>query len=49
MSEQNQKKFLRLARRGEVVEVERDPEEIVRKRAAEVLSKLEKVTLINAH
>ncbi len=49
MSEQNQKKFLRLARRGEVVEVERGREEIVRKGAAEVLSKLEKVTLIDAH
>jgi hypothetical protein len=46
MSEQNQKTLLRLARA--VIEAERDPEENVRKGAAEVLDKLKKVTVINA-
>ena len=49
MSEQNQKTLIRLARAVVVIEAERDPEENVRKGAAEVLSKLENVTLINDH
>ena len=49
MSEQNQKTLFRLARAVVDIEAERDPEENVRQGAAEVLSNLEKVTLINDH